>query len=111
MIPIYSYKGQLLMSISRMDLINPKEERTIRKVIQQGVPGSEDIMLLDANFNQIQKENVTDVEPIMGIILPAETQNIDMEPIKFFIRKTDKKGAILRANPYITISKLGRLVE
>lgn len=111
MIPIYNSKGQLLMSISRMDLINPKEERTVRKLIQQGVPGSEDILLLDTNFNQIQKENVTDVEPVLGIILPPDTQSINMEPLKFFIRKTDKKGAIVRANPFITISRLGKMVE
>jgi hypothetical protein len=54
MIPVYSDKGSLMLSLSKEDLLNPNNDETIKTVIRESVVGANRILLLDNKYTPIE---------------------------------------------------------
>ena len=103
MIPVYNHRGCLLLELSKDDLNNPRATQTIELLVKDGLGVSAGVLLLEDKFQPIESDSQNLEHLKLGVILPEGVESLPIDPIKFYLKRADKRGAVLRGHPFTSV--------
>lgn len=111
MIPVYSHRGCILLEIPKDDLTDSKAEETIDLLVNEGLKTTAGVLLLDSDYQPIESGSQNLEKLKLGVILPEGVTKLPLNPIKFYLKRADKRGAVLTGHPFTSIAELSSLAS
>lgn len=103
MISLYRGSGELLTSLARSEVPHDSIEEAKKFVLESCIVSFEDTLLVGADGLAPIKDAGEISKIKFGVMLKSVGEEVDLAPITFYVRRTDKKGLKLALSPFTTI--------